>query len=59
MRERRACAQEVVRCFHAARWLATGGRRDSAKWTAMSRVPNEVLVTIMELAEVEIREALH
>jgi hypothetical protein len=59
VQERQGCAQEVVRCFHAARWLAAGGRRDSAKWAAMSRVPNEVLMTIMELAEVEIREALH
>jgi hypothetical protein len=58
VQERQACAQEVVRCFHAARWLAAGGRRDSAKWAAMSRVPDDVLVMIMELAEVEIREAL-
>jgi hypothetical protein len=57
--EWRACAQEVVRCFHAAGWLAAAGGRDSAKWAAMSRVPNEVLMTIMVLAEVEIREALH
>jgi hypothetical protein len=57
--ERQACAQEVVRCFHAARWLAAGGRRESTKWAAMSRVPYDVLMTIMELAEVEIREALH
>jgi hypothetical protein len=59
VRQRRACAQEVVRCFHAAGRLAAGGRRDSAKWAAMSQVPNEVLMTIMELAEVKIREALH
>jgi hypothetical protein len=56
---RQACAQEVVRCFHAARWLAAGGRQESTKWGAMSRVPDEVLMMIMELAEVEIREALH
>jgi hypothetical protein len=59
VRERRACAQEVVRCFHAARWLAATGRRSSAKWKAISAVPNEVLMIILEMAEVEIQEALH
>ncbi len=58
VKERQACAQEVIRCFHAARRLAGGGRRASAKWSAMSRVPDDVLMMIMELAEVEIREAL-
>jgi hypothetical protein len=59
VQERRACAQEVVRCFHAARWLAAGGGPSSAKWKAMAAVPTEVLMTIMEWAEVEIQEALH
>jgi hypothetical protein len=59
LERRRACAQEVVRCFHAARWRAAAGRRSSVKWRAMSAVPDEVLMIILELAEVEIREALH
>ncbi len=29
------------------------------KWAAMSRMPDDVLVTMMELAEVEIQEILH
>jgi hypothetical protein len=57
VRERRACAQEVLRCFHAARWRAVGRGPHAGKWAAMSRVPLEVLLTIMELAEVEIYEA--
>ncbi len=58
VRERRACAQEVLRCFHAARWRAGAGRPDTGTWAAMSRVPLDVLIIIMELAEVEIYEAV-
>jgi hypothetical protein len=58
VQERRACAQEVVRCFHAARWRAAAGGRSSAEWAAMAAVPPEVLMKIMEVAEVEIQEAL-
>ncbi len=57
VRGRRACAQEVVRCVHAARWRAAGGGPHAGKWEAMSRVPRDVLMTILELAEVEIFEA--
>jgi hypothetical protein len=59
LQERRACVQEVVHCFHAARWSAEGGQPDVCKWRAMSRAPRDVLVTILELAEVEIIEAAH
>jgi hypothetical protein len=58
VRERQACAQEVVRCFHAAGWQAAGDGPGATEWAAMSQVPREVLSKIMELAEVEIYEAL-
>jgi hypothetical protein len=58
VRERRACAQEVLRCFHAARWRARARGPRAGKWAAMSQVPQDVLITIMELAEVEIYEAV-
>jgi hypothetical protein len=57
VRERRACAQEVVRCFHAAGWQAAGGAPDASEWAAMSQVPRDVVFKIMEQAEVEIEEA--
>ncbi len=57
VRERRACAQEVVRCLHAARWRVAAGGPHAGNWAAMSRVPLDVLMTILELAEVEIYEA--
>ncbi len=58
VQQRRMCAQEVVRCFHAAGWQAAGGGPGASKWSAMSQVPRDVIVKVMELAEIEIYEAL-
>jgi hypothetical protein len=44
----------VVRCLHAAWWQAAGGGPDASELAAMSRVPQDVIFKMLELAEVEI-----
>jgi hypothetical protein len=60
MTSHRRKVQEVLRCFHAARRLSRGegaGQRERL-WAAMAAVPQDIVLEILELADLEIREAM-
>lgn len=60
MHLRRERAQEVLRCFHRARRLsrAEGSGLRVGMWAAMAAVPLDLVVEILEGAELEIRESV-